>query len=184
MNEEFLNAIKAGDLPRVNTLLEQQPDLHGSSAVSMAMYHGKPDIARALIDYGAPLDLFDACCAGVEERVRELVPQLGPNAMSPDGFPALGLACFFGHEAIARYLLDEGADPNLVATNSFQVRPIHAATARRSEPIVRLLLERGADPNTRQQHGYTPLMAAQQNNDTAIIELLLQHGADPSIGDN
>jgi ankyrin repeat protein len=187
MNEDLAGAIRTGDVARVNTLLDAHPELlhardtNGVSAISMAMYHGQPEIARTFIGRGAALDLFEACAAGVPDTVRDLVPQHGVNAISSDGFPALGLACFFGHEDIARYLLDAGADPNLAATNSFQVRPIHAATARRSEAIVRLLLERGADPNSRQQNGFTALHAAAQNGDTAIIDLLLQHGADPAL---
>jgi ankyrin repeat protein len=190
MSDELLSAIQAGDLDGVNALIERQPDLvnarasGGLSAVSTAMYHGKPEIARALIDRGAAVDFFDACAAGAADRVRELAAGTGVNSLSPDGFPALALACFFGHEEIARYLLDQGADPNVSATNSFRVRPIHAATARRSEAIVRLLLERGADPNARQQNGYTPLHSAAQNGDGPIIALLLQHGADPTLSDD
>jgi uncharacterized protein len=190
MNEHLADAIKTGDLARVSALLDGDPDLlhardsNGISAISLAMYHGKPEIARAFINRGAALDMFEACAAGVLESVRDGVPQHGVDAVSPDGFPALGLACFFGHEDIARYLLDAGADPNLAATNSFGVRPIHAATARRSEPIVRLLLERGADPNTRQQGGFTALHSAARNGDGRIIDLLLQHGADPSLADH
>jgi ankyrin repeat protein len=190
MNEDLAEAIKAGDTGAVNALLDAQPDLlharapNGVSAISLAMYHGKPEIARAFINRGAVLDLFEACSAGVLDSVRDLVPQHGADAISPDGFPALGLACFFGHEDIARYLLDAGADPNLAATNSFRVAPIHAATARRSGKIVRLLLERGADPNARQQNGFTPLHSAAQSGDSAIVDLLLQHGADPSAPDD
>jgi ankyrin repeat protein len=190
MNEDLADAIKTGDVAAVNALLDSHPDLlharapNGISAITLAMYYGKPEIARAFISRGAALDLFEACAAGVFDAVRDQLPRHGADAISPDGFPVLGLACFFGHEDIARYLLDAGADPNLAATNSFQVRPIHAATARRSEAIVRLLLERGADPNTRQQNGFTALHAAAQNGDAAITKLLLHYGADPALTDD
>jgi ankyrin repeat protein len=187
MNEQLVEAIQAGDAARVNSLLDAHPELvnahapNGVSAVSLAMYHGKVEIARTLIGRGATLDLFTACAAGIVERVRQLVPPESADAISPDGFPALGLACFFGHEEIARYLLDRGADPNLAATNSLRVRPVHAATARRSEAIVRMLLESGADPNSKQQNGFTALHAAAGHGDAGVIDLLLKHGADPTI---
>src|SRR5688572_24471049 len=66
--------------------------------------------ALPIFDRGALLDLHEAAATGHLERVRELSTPENVNSASADGFQALGLACYFGHEDVARYLLDAGAD--------------------------------------------------------------------------
>ena len=180
---ELIDAVKAGDAEKVVRLLDADSsllsagDANGVSAILLAMYHGKPAIAQLFIDRGARLDLHEATATGQIERVRELAPASDINAAGADGFQPLGLACFFGHEEVARFLISVGADVSLASKNTMQVQPIHAATARRSASIVRLLLENGADPNAQQQMGYTPMDSAVQNGDREIIDLLSAHGA-------
>ena len=183
MSAELIEAVKAGDSDRVAGLLQRDPSLlsakspDGVSAILLALYHGKPEIARLFVDRGAVLDLHEAAATGMLERVKELATPGGVNDAGADGFQPLGLACYFGHEEVARFLIEAGADVHLASKNTMQVQPIHAAIARRSVELVKLLLESGADPNARQQMGYTPLDAARQNGDTEIIDLLRAHGA-------
>ncbi len=99
---------------------------------------------------------------------------------SADGYPALGLAVFFGHEDIAELLLAHGADVNAASKNAQRVTPLHAAVARRDARLVRELLVRGANPNAEQSGGFTPLHGAAYHGDRAIAELLLAHKADPT----
>jgi ankyrin repeat protein len=180
---ELIDAVKAGDGEQVARMLNADAsllssrDANGVSAILLAMYHGKAAIAQLFIDRGAPLDLHEAAATGQLERVRELAPASDINAAGADGFQPLGLACYFGHEEVARFLIGAGAGVTLASKNTMQVQPIHAATARRSVSIVRLLLENGADPDAQQQMGYTPMDSAMQNGDHEIIELLKAHGA-------
>jgi ankyrin repeat protein len=53
------------------------------------------------------LDIFEACALGDAECVKALLESDGrlANAVAQDGFGPLGLACFFGHEPVARMLL-------------------------------------------------------------------------------
>lgn len=183
MSAELIEAVKAGDSDRVAGLLQQDSSLlsakspDGISAILLALYHGKPEIARLFVDRGAVLDLHEAAATGRLDRLKELATPDRVNEAAADGFQPLGLACYFGHEEVAQYLIEAGADVSLASKNTMQVQPIHAATARRSFALVKLLLEHGADPNARQQMGYTPLDAARQNGDREIIELLTAHGA-------
>jgi ankyrin repeat protein len=94
-----------------------------------------------------------------------------------DGFTPLQLACFFGHAAVAEYLVDQGADIHAVARNAMQVQPLHAAVAGQYVEIVKLLIAHGANVNAKQQSGFTPLMAARQNQNKEIQALLLEAGA-------
>jgi ankyrin repeat protein len=183
--DAFFDAIKAGDLKQVKQMLAADPALvnvvsAGGSAVLIATYYGEPEIASHLIAQGATLNLFEACAAGQEARVRALLaenPALA-NAYAPDGFQPLGLAAFFGHTAIARLLLEQGAQVNSPSNNGQRVMPLHSSVAGGHLELSKLLLEHGADVNAKQEGDFTPLQGAAQNGQRAMVEMLLEYGAD------
>jgi ankyrin repeat protein len=129
---------------------------------------------------GALLNLFEACAAGRLSRAEVLLERAPAmaNGHSADGYPALGLAVFFGHEDVAALLLEHGADVNAASKNAQRVTPLHAAVARRNVKLVRALLDRGADPNAEQAGGFTPLHGAAYHGDREVVEALLSRGAD------
>ena len=184
---QLFEAIRAGDASRVNELLEAAPGLagarapDGASAVLMAIYCGHPEMVRLFEDRGVVLNLFEACAAGRLERVTALVagePSL-VGGYSDDGYPALGLAVFFGHNDIAGMLMERGADVNAASRNSQRVTPLHAAAARHNTRLVGDLLARGADPDASQAGGITALHEAAFHGDGEIVELLLGYGTNP-----
>jgi len=185
--EQLFEAIRAGDASRVSELLELAPGLagakgpDGASAVLMAIYCGHPEMVRLFEDRGVELNVFEACAAGRRERVAELIDSTPAliRGYSDDGYPALGLAVFFGHDDIAGMLIESGADVNAVARNSHRVTPLHAAAARHNTRLVGDLLARGADPDASQAGGVTALHEAAFHGDREIVELLLGYGADP-----
>lgn len=182
---EFFQALQEGDLPVVEQLIDQDPKLvnakneSGLSAVLIAIYYGKPDIADLLIRRGAHLDVFEAAAAGKLARVEVLLDEdpTVVNAYANDGFQPLGLASFFGHVQIVDFLLRRGAAVNSASKNAQQVMPLHSAVAGQNLDIAPRLLESGADVNARQAHGYTPLHGAAQNGQLEMVELLLSHNA-------
>lgn len=190
---ELFEAIRAGDEARVRDLIDQYPDLAGQrdedglSPVRHALYTGHPDLADVLLDTNPPLDAFDAAACGRPHGLEELL-EADPGlvrAYSDDGFTALHLAAFFGQEAAAELLLDNGADPNAVATNpGLSVTPLHSAAAGAHAGLVKLLVERGADVNATQGGGFTPLHSAAQNGDAESAEALLAAGADRTARDD
>ena len=183
----FLDAIKAGDQEQVLAQLADDPSLttaalDGVSAILLALYHGHEGVGRALAQQGGGGDFFEAAALGDVDRVSELLaadPSLVDRA-TPDGYGALGLAAYFGHERVVA-LLARWCDPNVPSRNAMQVTPLHSAVAsRRPEAAIglaRTLLAQGADPNRRQQGGWTPLHAAAQSGDPELVALLLAHGA-------
>ena len=152
------------------------------SPILMALYMRKPEEAERLAA-GARLNIWEAAALGRDARVAELLREDRSlaNAWSPDGFPPIGLAAFFGHPSTAHILVDAGADVGAVARNEMRVQPLHAAAAAKQIEIVRLLLDSGADPNARQQAGYTALMECARGGRDDMVRLLLDRGADPSV---
>jgi len=147
-----------------------------------ALYHGKTEEARQLAEREPNLSIGEAAALGDLARVQSLLandPSL-LDSRTADGFPALGLAIFFRQPAVARFLIEQGADVNAAAENAQKVRPLHAAAAVQDRETLELLLARGADPNVKQQLDYTPLHGAASRGDIEMAKLLLRHGADRS----
>ena len=80
------------------------------------------------------------------------------NEFAPDGFQPLGLAAFFGHTEVVRFLIESGADVDTPSRNGLKVTPLNSAAAGRHYEIAMLLLERGANPNMRQSGDFVPCM--------------------------
>jgi ankyrin repeat protein len=189
---DLAEAVPQGKLDRVQELLSIDPRLANTlspnrlPALMTALYHNRPEIAEALAAAGAELDIFSAAALGRLEAVQAAHEEWPGwiHEFSRDGYTPLLLACFFGREAVARWLLEQGANIHATAKNEMAVQPIHAAAAGPSLAILTLLLERGANANARQSGGFTPLHTAAQNNDSAMADLLLAHGADPTLAND
>lgn len=188
MRTEFLAAVKKGDHDLVLRMLAKHPalanarDENGVSAILLSQYHGRSDVARALLAHRPSLDIFDAAAAGDAGRVRELLSADASlaNATAPDGFSPLGLAAFFGQTEAAEVLLAHGADPNKPSANEMNVTPLHSAVADGGNTaIAKMLIAAGADVNVTQRHGWTPLHGAAASGAVEIVRLLLARGADP-----
>jgi ankyrin repeat protein len=95
----------------------------------------------------------------------------------------LAIACDKQKLAIAKYLLQIGADPN-AATTGKAPPLLRAVESCKSGPagwdIVRLLLEHGANPETQDRDGRTALMNADSRE---LAELLLDNGANVNATD-
>lgn len=182
---DIFEAIRSGDRAAVASIIDADPRAAGAvannvSALMTALYHGRRELAELLIERGARVAFHEACALGDIATARGALdrdPSL-VNQLSRDGFPPLGLAIFFRHPALARFLVERGADVNLPASNAQRVAPVHSAAAVSDRETMALLLEHGADPNARQQMDVTPLHGAASRGDIAMAELLLAHGAD------
>ena len=184
--------IQSGNIGALKQLLDVSPELaveKTSSKVSpllLACYYKKPEVSALLLKYVGEPDIFEAAAIGKFDSIANIIythPEL-LNAFSDDGFTPLGLACYFGHEEIARYLLLKGADVNLPSQNNFKVYPLHSAAAANNLDITKILLEAGAEVNISQQSGFTPLHAAAQHGNVEMLILFLEAGAHVSTETN
>jgi ankyrin repeat protein len=181
---ELTDAIKAGDEAKVMALIDADPALlraaeNNVTPILFAIYHGQRALAQKLTARGE-VSFAEACALGDRARVEALLegdPSL-VNARSTDGFPAAGLAIFFGHSELARFLFERGADVNAAAENAQRVAPVHAAAAVQDRATMEVLLARGADVHAKQQMDYTPLHGAASRGDVEMAKLLLAHGAE------
>jgi ankyrin repeat protein len=193
LGKELFEAIKSGNAMAASRMAQENPsllherDANGASPLLIAIYYQKHDIATALANAKGQIDFFEACALGRVDRIKQLLRDdpSSASAYSPDGFPAVGLAAFFGHLDAVRTLIAAGANIHAAATNAFKVQAIHAAVASKNLDIVRTVLEAGADPNAAQQQGFRPIHEAGSSGSRELAELLLKYGADATLkGEN
>jgi ankyrin repeat protein len=193
-SQELLQqAIAADDVAAANALVDADATLldaplaGGAGPVLLAMYLGKRALAVALAQRKSGLAVPEAAALG-DLRALQATLALDPaqaQARSGDGFPALGLAVYFGHVRCAALLLAAGADPDAAADNPMRVAPIHSACAQADEALARrllhLLLAFAVDLDARQQAGWTALHAAAHRDYAELIAVLRGAGADPQL---
>lgn len=185
--QRLFAAIEAGQIDTVRELVSGDRTLvdarntSGLSAVLVATYYGRNEIAKLLIDAGARLTIFEAAATGAQERVEQML-QKNPsavNSFSTDGWTPLHLAVFFGRVNIVHLLHSKGADLNAVSENDQRVRPLHSALANpNNAAVAQLLIDYGADVNATQAQGYTPLHYAASNGLESIVRNLLVRSVD------
>ena len=128
--------------------------------------------ARFLISRGATYDLTVAAALGDLDRVKAILDK-DPDQIKvarPNGRRALTTAVEFGHEDIARLLLERGADPTWPELNANRGGALHAAARAGNRALVELLLAHGADPNGHSDSGGNSVYAAKTKEIRAILE--------------
>ena len=211
LTARFLLALRDNDAARARDMLDTHPELAGSNIHSAAAV-GDPSLVEAfLVDdvrlaiSGYPSDgpepLLYACHAGLQtllraserDRVRtvQLLLDAGASANafisiglnSDDRLSALYFACVSNNVAVARLLLERGADPN-------DGESVYHAAELNHRDCLELLVQHGADISSAHAHwGNSPLyfLAGYKESDhrsataTAGMQWLLEHGANPNV---
>lgn len=215
---------RADDLAR---LLDAHPDRIGITGgrwrrplLHLAAEGGHLDCIECLLDRGFDAqrrDTFDhatalhwAAYGGTISVVRRLV-DAGCDVTDDSDAHEMGVlgwaTCFHDvHDAVADFLIENGAEPTLVAAIALDradlvlrlagedprriarqmsrlenhCTPLHFAVRCNRANIVGLLLDLGADATIRDSRGKTPLGYASAETDPAIVDRLVAAGADPA----
>ena len=188
-------AIHRGEPELLDLLLDRGSDVHAFrgaprglgggfstdlQAIDLAIWcrRRKPDdlaIPRLLLARGATHDLTVAAALGDEDGVREML-DVDPSRIKetrPSGRRPLSAAIEFGHDAVARLLLERGADPNWEEPTGPRGRALHSAAGAGNLAMVELLLAHGADPNGMVESSGSATFAAST---PEVKALLLAHG--------
>jgi len=151
----------------------------GPTLLGVALREGHQEMAKFLIEAGAPLDTVEyrgqtplhmAARGGDPELIRLLVAR-GLDVNARDEYqdtPLMDIA-WQGKPAAIAALIEAGADVNTHGGN--QRTPLHNAVANHRSEIVRMLLAAGADPTTPDKDGKTALDVAKAK-DPEILKLL------------
>ena len=151
-------------------------------AIDLAIWDGRRPadarIIRLLLDHGATRDLTVAAALGDIEHVRRILDAEPARIRDtrPSGRRPLSAAIEAGHDAIARLLLERGADPNWSEPTAPKGRALHVAAAAGKRELVERLLARGADPNSGVDSSGNAVFAAAT---PEIRALLLARGGAP-----
>jgi ankyrin repeat protein len=158
-----LNVFEAsavGELARVKTWIEQQPDLinayapDGFQPLGLASFFGHTEVVELLLDQGALVNS----------------PSRNPMRVMP-----LHSAVANKRTEIVRLLLDHGADVN--ATQADDFTPLHEAAQNGMLDVTQGLIDQGAVINLRlSSSGKTPLALAIEFQHESVANLLKQHG--------
>ncbi|XP_050730432.1 kinase D-interacting substrate of 220 kDa B-like isoform X8 [Eriocheir sinensis] len=183
INEDNLSGLQTFLATR--SVVIDDKDENGSTALHLAAAKGKPDLCNELVLHGADVNAEDndqwtpiicAAKAGHLETVG-LLADHGANIHQKDmgGWTSLMWASYKGHSDLARYLLTRGADPS--TQGQHHMTSLVWAAGRGHTEIVHYLLDHGAKTNVGDKFGTTPLIWACRKGFFAIAEDLLRHGA-------
>lgn len=151
------------------------------SPAMRALYEGNRERGEQLLPPDDELTVFEAAAFGRLEALGAILDAdpSQANALSPDGFTPLHLACFAGGPAITQLLVERGADLERISEAEIaQVRPLGTAAFSRDRASAKIVLDAGADPDGVGAGGSTPIQTAQANGDDEMIRLLKSYGAD------
>ena len=165
-------------------------DGKGETALHLAALSGFGPAVRSLLGHGARVDAVDvngmtavhkAAANGRVDALRVLARHPGVNldVGASDGRTPLYVATFYGEQACARVLIENGADVD--AHDAELMTPLHRASFAGNVQALDMLVEAGASVNKQDTLGRTPLFWVAHNGYTSCVQVLLRAGADAGL---
>ena len=173
ISRRLQSGLRYADLPRSYGTDSEDTDVGGFTPLLFAARQGDVESARLLLAAGASV-----------------------SDTAPDGNSVLIVAIYSGHGVLARWLLEQGANPNTAVVG---YTALHAAVMTGNLDVVKALLAHGARPNAQvteankvtrngqvlmldeQMLGATPLALAAKYTEVEIMRVLVAGGADATL---
>lgn len=145
-----------------------------------ALHRGHDACCAVITDEHTPLQQLAARRVSGDEAVlideAKALLAAGAALNEPEGCPPLIVAIEYGHESLARYLIEQGA--NINAHTLSGISPLYVAIKMGMSSLAAMLIDRGADVNAHSFFGLRPLHVALMRQDMALLKKLLDHHAD------
>ncbi len=209
LENQFIEAVKSGDVETVNSLIQSRIDfLKGTvlkpTTLQRAVEHGRIEVVKALIQAGAQLRPWLLGCVPNENTALFLVEAgIEVNSRLSEGSTALITVTDTRHTDVIRFLIEAGADVNAQRDDGWTALIIaslsgsDSITKRLVDPesnketwvrvptkghvdTVKVLIEAGADVNAKDKEGRTVLMYASTGE---IAKILIEAGAELNAKD-
>jgi serine/threonine-protein phosphatase 6 regulatory ankyrin repeat subunit B len=208
---EIHDAAKQGDLEKVKSLLNANPDLvfskdsNGDTPLHLAADKGHKDVMELLLANKADYNVFDAAAIGDLGRVKALVNDNLDLVFGKDGeygYTPLHFAVKNDHKDVVEFLLaiPSARTPSIQSQickievnaksdwdyNSYTrgYTPLHIAALNGHKDVAELLLANGAEVNVRGNNDETPLELAAKGGHMDMVELLLANKAEVNATNN
>jgi len=180
----FVNSLEVGDVAQAEAWLAAglPPDFMGSrtgSGLMIGAWEGNIELMRLFISRGADINKLNgngesalvlAAWRGNLDVVQWLVDR-GARINAPRRqWSALHYAVFAGHDAVADYLLAQGADIDALSTNGSSVLMMAIYEGR--QDLARKLIEKGADRTPKNDWGDGALEWSMRYNHLNIARML------------
>ncbi|HEY6116699.1 MAG TPA: ankyrin repeat domain-containing protein [Candidatus Dormibacteraeota bacterium] len=159
--------------------LERSPTLAhsaagwGETAMAAASHLGHRRLLDALIEAGAPSDIFAACAMADLRAVSAQLRMTGLDALGVHRLPLLHFAVVSRDPAMLDMLIDSGVALN---PRGASLSPLHTAVAVGSVPMIRALMEAGVDRSMTDAFGATALDWAYEIEDKGSVLAVVLSG--------
>jgi ankyrin repeat protein len=188
-NEDLMQAVILGDIPKIQSLLEAGADVNavnkaelGRTPLNIAAELGDHKVVRILIRASAQTELTDelgwtplhnAVRKGAPEAIQELLrARARIDALDKYGLTPLHAASEQGHLKAVQVLL--GARADFGARDNFNKTPLHYAASSGNLGVVQALVGAGANKYVQDYDGRSPQDLAQAANFHEIVAFLNQ----------
>ena len=189
--QEIFTAIQQGDLTKVKTLVEENPEIlnslqRGHKPLVYAVINRQKEIAEFLISRGADVNEKDKISSytpiiwAMRNNDLEMIKMfldIGADLFLTTDFGEsyLHFAVFMNRKNLVEYFLDKGISVN--AKKRGNLTPLHIAALRGLKDNAEFLILNGADLNMKSTDGATPLHYAEAAGNMEMADLLKSKGA-------
>lgn len=154
---------------------------NGDTAIAYAAYRGNIEIIKALVEYGADINVLTNTGQGVlhiaaqGDQPESIIffkekYKFSMNSRDFSGSTPLHWACHTGSELSLNFLMAFGADVN--SQDDVGVTPLHLGAISEKSRIIKKLIQFGADKKLKDNSGRTPYDLAKERNKFAVLDLL------------